>query len=530
MPAGFDLRTAAAAANNTGDRLVIPAGTFDLAYPLRVNTDVAGAGKWATTVRAATGAQTPLLVAVAPGEDVSRIVPGTGLVYPGHGWFSFTDFANFGGGDICVDLTVNCPSPGGFLFHFDGSEDDLTTDIPFTLEVNSDGSLYVEITTGASGYHRFQTAAGVFPFGTRVRVVTQLRAGRVQAFVAGPGSTATVLDQAWPGSLVDLPWCDLAIGSLGTSFPEYGGGLKLPATGSVFVACRADTATTFSPANLPPAGSTTTDFGTGVFTNFAAADGMFFQGGGSANRVFLWRDGTGEDYVNPHSGTTISDLTVQGGTVNVLLASTHDWRLQDVKLPASFRYGLLALSQAYFGTLDNVYLGNSRVGAAFANNSIVVGLQNCHVEVCGYGVVGVDLTLVKTDVTNCTQASVLVKTAGGSASLVGCGCSFGTEGSVAAHGVLVSGAANVVLDGCAYSFAGSVIPPIELSHCAGGSITGPRFGANAGAPCCVKLTAHQVRVSAPTRKLQVSGEGLPWFGVGSETIPLTDHPEWVDES
>ena len=515
------LRTAFATAVDGVVR--IPAGTYELDYPLRVPRPfgvVTGEGPRSSVLRAKSGVFTPLLVSLPAEADACPVTPA-GLVYGDRGWFSFSDFClDFPGAAFTLDLTVTLPSPlpagewalaacrGAFLHHD-------APDTPYLLTVTPDGVLRYTFTSDALS-RRYESAAGAVPLGQRVRLVCQFGGGRVRVWVVTAAASTLVIDSDHAGANRFPRHADHVVGFVPDRWPEGSGWLR-PATGTTYHAVEIKAFALHDPANPPPAGSVTQDDLLGVYTAFQSPDGAFFRGTvAGLPAVFFWRAQCGD----VAGGTAwVSGVGLFGGTAGLVLAHAHNWSVRDVHAGDAGRYGVLLQNQCYGGTLADVSVAAvAGVGIALCNNSSLVTLHNCHAEACGAGVVAGDsdaLTLVGGWSDN-NGTNLLVK--GDNAAVAATGTSFGHEGAVGAHNVVLSNCASASFAGCCFLALTAPTPAVELDHCSGVVFTAPRFGMHPSAEAVLKVTNHDA-----ARPVRVVGEGRRWAGA-ADAVPLVPVP------
>lgn len=504
--------------------LHVPEGVYRLGYPLRVPRDwveVVGEGPRNTVFRATEGVYTPGVVSITPALDTCPISPA-GLRYQDHGWFSFSDFCqNFSNlGAFTLDLTFSLPSPIpdgewalaaclGCERHHD------QPDIRYLLTVTPDGTLRYNFASDTLS-RRYESSPGAIKPDVRTRVVCQFGGGRVRVWVCTQQYSKLVIDSDHGGQTQFPPHVDHVVGYVPNRFPEGAGWLE-PPQGTVYHAVEVRGFALYDTSNPPAPGSSTQDTKLGIFTEFQAPDGCFFRGTvASLPAVFYWR-WTSRDV--PGHATWVRGIGCFGFTINFLLANQHNWSVRDVHAGDWGRYGVLLQQQAYGGSLTDVNVGAvPGVGFALLNNSSLVTMNDCHAEACAYGVLASDsdvLTMVGGWSDN-NGVNLLVK--GDQATVSVVGTSFGNEGTVGRHNVVLSNCGSASFDGCTFLALTAPREAIEFDHCAGGVLTAPRFGMHPDAPYAIKITDHD-----PLRPVRMIGEGRRWAG-SSDTVPLTNDP------
>lgn len=516
------LRTAFATAVDGVVR--VPAGTYELDYPLRIPRPygvVTGEGPRSSVLRAAPDVYTPLLVSLPADADVSPVAPA-GLAYDAPGWFSLSDFsANFAGyPSFTLDLTVALPSalpPGewalaacrGQLLH--GGP----VDTPFLLTVSPDGTLRYTLATTEKAW-RYETAAGAAALGESARYVCQLGGGAVRVWVVRSSGPTLAIDQPHPGLTAFPVHTDMVVGRVPDRFPEGAGWLS-PAPGTVYRAVEAKAFATHSPAD-PPTNPLTQDTSLGVFTRFDAPDGAFFLGTCAGKRaVFMWRRVESD---LPGHGAWVSGLGLFGGTAGLVLSNQHNWSVRDVHAGDGGRYGIVAQQQCYGGALDAVNVGAvGGVGIALLNNSALVSLRDCHAEACGgFGVLASDADQLNIDGGWFDNNGVNLLVKGDNAAVSATGAAFGNEGSSTRANVVLSNCSSASFAGCAFTPLAGPMPAVEFSGCSGVVFVAPRFGMHPAAESVLKITAHDA-----AKPVRVVGEGRRWAGA-ADAVPLVPVP------
>ena len=507
----------------------IPAGTYELDYPLRITRPygvVTGEGPRSSVLRCKPGVRTPGLVSLPPEADACPVTPA-GLVYGDRGWFSFSDFTMGLDGlpSFTLDLTVTLPDPipagewalaacrGAFLHHD-------SPDTPYLLTVTPDGRLRYTFSTDSLS-RRYESAAGAVAPGVKTRLVCQFGGGRVRVWAVTAAASTLVIDSDHAGATHFPRHTDHVVGCVPDRWPEGTGWLK-PAAGTVYHAVQIKGFALYDAASPPPANSVTQDDFLGAFTDFAQPDGAFFRGAVAGQpAVFFWRAQCGDVAGN---AAWVSGLGLFGFTAGLVLAHTHNWSVRDVHAGDAGRYGVLLQNQCYGGTLADVNVGAvAGVGIALCNNSSLVTLHNCHTEACAAaGVVAGDsdaLTLVGGWSDN-NGTNLLVK--GDNAAVAVAGTSFGHEGAVGRNNVVLSNCASASFAGCAFLSLTAPTPAVELDHCSGGVFTAPRFGMHPAADAVLRITNHDA-----AKPVRVVGEGRRWAGA-ADAVPLVPTPPPVN--